>query len=709
MSRRRVFATIILLLFPLGLIEARLFYLQVLKGDEFREQAETTVTSIEIIPTGRGRILDRNGVVLAQDERTFQIDLVLHQLRVPRLSPGEVRTLVRVTSDELERRPEISSVPTSMSRLARLFGVPRELLETALEYALVNRAVRAVATVTGKDASHLFGKVEVAYRRIARLTADKTKRDARRIAQIQREMPIRLINEVDYDVASEIRVNAEKYPGVVVTERLRRVYPQKGVGCHIVGYVSKMSESQYHDLEAQGYFSQGLVELIGEEEYARKERHGTFMADVVGKSGIELEYDEILKGARGAMILERDLFHRNRRILKHAPSTRGRDLRLTIDIELQRQVEAALQHADVKGRPGVAIVCDVASGEILALASVPTYDPNDLMAPVTPEAYREIFESPLRPLICRAVRGEYPLGSVFKVVTGLAALQKGAVGLHSPIDCSGKYKPDVKRFNCWIWNKYKGQHGPLILPEALQRSCNVFFYHAAARTGATDLVRETREFGFGLPTGIDLPGESQGSVPGMAGLATGRASGVTPNELLNLSIGQGRLMVTPLQVMRMMLAIANGGRLVDFRLNRDAPRSTRTLDVPSSHLQAIREGLYLVTHAKQGTAYKTGLWQFGAAGKTSTADVASAAAAAANPRLKPHAWFSGYAPHDRPRYAFVVVVENIGAGGEFAAPVAKRILTALGVPSAGGRGEPSRDSTPIDPGEDEVLPASDED
>ncbi len=684
MSRRRVLACFALLVFPLGAVEARFFWLQVLRGEKYREEAETKVTQMEVIPTGRGRILDRNGVVLAQDDRTFQVDLVLAELRVPRMTPAEVRSLVRVASEELARKPELALQALSMSRLARMFGVPREMLETAIEYAQVLRTIKALGALAGDDWQRLYAKVDVAYRRISRLIAPLSSRDARRVARYQRELPIRLLPEVGYDIASEIRVSAERYPGLVVTERLRRVYPQAETGSHVVGYVGKLSETQYRELEHEGYFSNDLIPIIGEEEYRRKERHGQFMADVIGKAGIEAQYNETLKGTRGAMITERDLFHQHRRILEHVPPSRGRDIHLTIDIEIQKKIEAVLGR-----KPTVAAVCDVATGEILALVSTPTFDPNELISPVTPEAYEAIFKSPDRPLLNRATMGEYPLGSVFKVVTGLAALRSGAIGPDTPITCTGKYDEKVKRFNCWIWNKNNGQqHGPLMLAEALQRSCNVFFFHAATRTGVEPFLDMAREAGFGRLSGIDLPTESQGGLPSPAS--------VPPNELLNLAIGQGRLIVTPVQVLRLMLALANGGTLAGFRLNRDVRAPAERLDVPDAHLDRIREGLYLVVNAKQGTAHKSGLWKYRAAGKTSTADVASAAAAAANPRLQPHAWFAGFAPYRQPKYAFVVLVEHGGAGSKIAAPLALKILEILGLPEhkgeSGDPGEPSEDS-----------------
>lgn len=675
MPRSRVIFLAIVLLAPLLAVWLRFFQLQVLLGAQYREEAETRVTAIEVIPTARGRILDRNGIVLAQDDRSWQIDMVLNQVRLPRMTPTELRGLVRISSDELNRNPALAQTPCSMSRLARMFGVKRDLLDTAVEFALVRRCTTELARLTGLDSAALYAKVDVAYRRVARAVEGKSSRDARRIADAQRELPVRLINEVDYRVASEIRIHPERYPGLVVTERLRRLYPQAPAGAHAIGYVGKISEEQYRRMEEEGYFSRDLLPLIGEEEYRRKERHGFFMADMIGRSGIEAFYNDALKGERGAMISERDLFHRNRKVLRHVPPKRGQDVRLTLDIELQRRAEKILGD-----RRASAVVCDVATGEIVVLASAPGFDPNELISPVSAEAYESIFKSPARPLLNRAILGEYPLGSVFKVVTSAAALRSGAIRANTTIECTGKFRPDLEHFNCWIWNKFHGTHGPLVVSEGLQHSCNVFFYHAATLAGASAMIETARDFGFGSPTHLDLSAEQSGNLPGLPGLLAGNPTGITPNELLNMSIGQGRLLVTPVQVARVMLALANGGTLVDFRLSRDQRQPTRSLSIPDSSLAEIRRGLYLVVNDKRGTAYKSKLWEYAAAGKTSTADIASRAAAAGNPALKPTCWFAGYAPHDHPRFAFVVVVERGDSGSSTAAPLARELLEALNIP-----------------------------
>ncbi|MBI3269517.1 MAG: hypothetical protein HYZ53_10890 [Planctomycetes bacterium] len=525
-------------------------------------------------------------------------------------------------------------------------------------------------------------RFEALEERILRLTAGKSRKDRGRIARRERENPIRLVSEVTYDQAAELETRMETYPGLQVVERLKREYPQGSAGGHVVGYVGKMRDDQYGAREAAGYFREELVTVIGEDEYAKRERLGEFKDDIVGAEGVEAWFDQpaadepfrqLLRGRRGAMIQQRDLTSRTREILQHAPPTAGTDLRLTLDLRLQRSVEEALA-----GLLASAVVLDVRTGELLALVSTPGFDPNDFVPPASAAVVEPLLTRKDHPLLNRAVMSAYPLGSIFKVVTASAGLEERKFEPSTEFTCEGRFRTQPPYFRCWI-SAHGGAHGPQDLLHALMHSCNVFFCNVGQRVGGEALTGWARRFGLGRRTGVDLRGERAGGLPGRSRV-TGAPHTLNPNEVLNLSIGQGQIEVTPIQVAVLMAAVANGGSVLRPILWRDDPRSRAPVDVlplGRATLEAIRAGLAAVVMEPGGTAAKTDLRKFHAAGKTSTAEVTSSETARQLPAFYPHAWFAGYAPLEAPRFAFVVMIEHGGKGSEAAAPKAAEVLARV--------------------------------
>ena len=404
-----------------------------------------------------------------------------------------------------------------------------------------------------------------------------------------------------------------------------------------------------------------------------------------------MSYDKLLAGVNGVAV---DRFDRHGRVVgSHVEQAAapGRDLRLTIDPTVQRVAEAVLDaalarrltptDADPSGEDvehsqtqsasaggGAVVVMDVHSGVLLAIASGPRFDPAQLADPQAAAAAWERYRSdPERPLFDRAVQMALPPGSVFKTLTAVALLQSAGFDPRQAFECQGYlHTPDRQR--CAIYRHWGMGHGPMTLTEALARSCNVYFMHWAEQVGPATIVDWAERFGFGARTGIDLPGEAAGHLP------TGETKKIDATEL---AIGQGALTVTPLQVVRMMAAVANGGQLVTPHVVADAaggsttddgPRPIRSLD--PTRLAVLREGLRRVTTNHEGTGYEAfhalGLE---VAGKTGTAETGSSA--------PEHAWFAGYAPADAPKLAFVVVLEHAGDASATAAPAAARLVEKL--------------------------------
>jgi penicillin-binding protein 2 len=373
-----------------------------------------------------------------------------------------------------------------------------------------------------------------------------------------------------------------------------------------------------------------------------------------------------------------------------------------VNLPLQQSAEQLLDdvmrsvHEDeINGKPlpvppgGAIVALDVRTGAVLAAASAPRFDLRLLVDP-EPRAWGRILADPHKPLFHRAAEMALPPGSVFKVVSAIAFLQSGSLDPGRSFQCQG-YLDDPDHYRCLIFRNFGAAHGDITLVDALARSCNVYFFSAARRIGAGPIVDWAARLGFGRPTGIDLPGERAGNLPrtAAADASSRRSTGQTRpgGDALQLAIGQARLTATPLQVARLMAAVANGGRLVTPRLvdsagpalvessdaGDDASDSASSRSVPelsAQTLEWVRLGLAHVVPDRQGTGYKTvRLNEIAIAGKTGTAEAGGG---------KPdHAWFAGYVPADKPKYAFVIALEHAGEAAAAAGPVAKRLVLRM--------------------------------
>ncbi|MBV9866051.1 MAG: penicillin-binding protein 2 [Abitibacteriaceae bacterium] len=488
--------------------------------------------------------------------------------------------------------------------------------------------------------------------------------------------PVRVAEGVDLPTLTLIEENKRRLapdgsaPAVLITDDIARTYPNAQLASHILGYTGRVNEE---DINAS------------EDAHARDPATRALrFDDIVGKSGIEKEYDNELSGIDGSEQYEVDARLRPVQPLGSIKEKPGHTLVLTIDAKLQRAAEQALGAAR---NSGAVVAVDPRNGEVLALASRPTFDPNIFSLPPRSQAFRTAYKALVQnsqhPLVDRAVTSRFPPGSTFKMVTASAGLQQGTITPGIVRHCGGGYHLGHAFFGCWQ------THGEVNLMTALAKSCDVYFYEAALQmgdpesTGPAYLAQVARHFGLGQRTGIDLPVDAAGLIPDPEWRAKYHAGNPSmahwyPGNTLNMSIGQGDVLTTPLQMSLVASAVANGGTLWKPHLLKEVRDSNnkiikqvqpqgRSVEVERRYLDLVRAGMRLVV--TNGTGKVINLPQVEVAGKTGSAEDSHHAL--------PHAWFVCFAPYQNPQIAIACMVENAGHGSENAAPVAKKILEAM--------------------------------
>ncbi len=470
------------------------------------------------------------------------------------------------------------------------------------------------------------------------------------VRHLRTRQPLMLIGWSDVDPQT-LAAFAERAPGVSgadIDVVPRRTYPEGPALAHVVGYVGQPDRSEATDVGKYHFYVPSLV----------------------GKSGIEASMEDVLAGQAGGQLVRVDVSGYKFGEITQREAVPGDHVVLSIDVRCQKRVYDLM-----KGRVGAVVVVDPRNGDVLAMVSSPSFNPNQLISPVDPVVWAALRDDPDHPLVDRAIRGLYMPGSTFKPIVALAGLAAGVFDPRDRVVCRGVYRVGNRPFRCW----YAPGHGPLDLRGALCHSCNVFFYGEGLKTGPEAIEAMARAFGLGERTGIALPHES-------AGIVRRRRPGERiewyDGDTANLSIGQGRIAATPLQMAMAAAALANGGILYEPRLvlrvtgpdgrviESRAPVVRRRIDVDPSDFQAVREGMLAVVQDPMGTGREARVPGVRIAGKTGTAQRAS------DSQVK-DTWFIGFAPFERPRYAVAVVVEKGQSGGKTAAPIGGRIFEFL--------------------------------
>ena len=462
-------------------------------------------------------------------------------------------------------------------------------------------------------------------------------------------MPITIARDIGLERATMLEERRLELAGVTVSVYPRRRYVRGEVFAHIVGYTGAVDIRRMNERAEYDYIAR----------------------EVEGKAGAEKAFESSLRGVAGGEQIQVDSRGYRDSVLGSVDPVPGSNLYLTVDAALQEALWSALGD-----KSGCAIAMDPGCGDILAMVSRPSYDPNVFVSPTSSADVREIFSNPSHPMVNRVVTGTYPPGSIFKIVVALAALRKGSITAETSFHCDGTFCLGMARFRCWR----KGGHGTVRLVDAIRGSCNVYFYNVGIKTGRKSIVEEASCLGLGEATGVNLPGEAGGFIPAEGWVENSLGEGWFPGDTASFSIGQGYLTVTPIQLAVAVSATANGGtvfkpRIVKHVISPDGgiiqsfqAEEKKKCDIDPHHLKLVREGMIEVVNSPRGSGRRAKVEGFNVAGKTGTIQVAVGG------KKTNHGLFACFAPAEEPEIVVVVLVENAVSGGHEAAPVARAFL-----------------------------------
>ena len=486
------------------------------------------------------------------------------------------------------------------------------------------------------------------------------------LKRAKKGFPVLVREHLRWEDMAKIEFHLPDLPTAFIEEGQWRHYPFSDHASHLIGYVGKVSP----------------------EEAAKSDDSLLKQPDMrLGKNGIEQLYEQKLRGIPGTRQLEVNVVGSPVRELAKKEAKPGPTLNLTIDTRLQEYVVERLGE-----QSGGVVVMNVHTGEVIALASMPSYDPNEFSKGIRQGYWDKLNADEKVPLLNKAIAGQYPPGSTFKMVTGLAALKSGKWNVEKKVFCPGHFNLGNNRWNCW---KPEG-HGAVNFAEALQVSCDTYFYTAGREAGIDAVAAMSKEFGLGATTGIGLRGERPGIVPSPAWKKQARGLPWNPGETINTAIGQGDVLTTPLQLAVMTARMVNGGKKILPRLLLDQPlRDEGFVDIDAAFLEEAVRGMDMVTNTPRGTAYASTIKEEGMSfgGKTGTAQVRRITVRGQDQNSIPwkfrhHALFVGFAPVEKPEYCVSVMIEHGGGGASAAAPVARDVMLKLQQLLAGGAPRP---------------------
>lgn len=638
----RIVIIFVLVTMIIALFFMRLFSLQIVNGDEYREKSYKSMVKTMPLKAKRGDILDRYGRVIVTSALTYNLEISKYNKMDSELNDTLYKLILLM---EKENQTYVDTLPVSEKPYN--YTKNEEEIKTTLQRLKLNENLTAKKLVEVLCDRYDLNSIPDDYKR--------------KVASVRYEMELRQFSvnnpyvfakNVNINIVTILKENTTVYPGVNIMTSYDRMYPEE-VGAHFLGRVGPIYKEEYDELASLGY---GIT-------------------DVIGKEGVEKVYDLELKGSDGILKIEQNNKGKiiSQDTLKDAVS--GNDVILTIDLNLQKRAEQALDSmvkyiranvaSDVSG--GAVVVTGVHTGELLAIASNPTYSIENF-----DRDYESNYKNPNKPFWNRAIAGTYEPGSTYKILTSVAALEEGIITPTETIKDKGKYTfyKDYQPV-CHI---YPGSHGNVNVSDAIKYSCNYFFYDVGRRLGIDNLEKYSRKFGLGELTGIEIPGESKGSV---ASRKAAEARGETwyHGNTLQAAIGQSGNLFTPIQLSNYIATVVNGGtrykehllyKIKDHKkgdIKEALPEVAEVTNIKPENYKAVMEGMLAVT--EDGTASRTFRdFQIPVGGKTGTAEVS---------RGTNNALFVAFAPFDDPEIAISVVVEH-GAHGNIVAPVAKEII-----------------------------------
>jgi penicillin-binding protein 2 len=573
---------------------------------------------------------------------------------VPGASPAaEEETIIPTFETQKLARTYILDVPAPRGQITDRNGVP--LAQNRLSY---NLAINFPTPLDFSDAQTL-GFVREKMDKAGKLTGRTLRMPDEVILRHYRNrgiMPLEIAQNLS---ESEYRQVKDSLPAAMIVRPIYvRVYPNGKIAGQIIGYTGKTGRNP-----------DGIVD-----------NHETLWPETEGREGLEQTFNEMLAGKHGEYKLTFDKDGRKTSEKLITPPVPGYNVVTTLDLHLQELAEKALE---TKAKRGAIVIVSPNNGDILALASWPTYDPNLFVPSISAEKFKALQDDPGIPLLPRAYRSSYPPGSTFKVAVGIAALESAAVSPDDRFDCV----PAIQIGNVTFHNWKKGDRGALNFVQALTESCDTWFYQVGIKTGAQPIVDWALKLGFGAKCGIPLRGEAEGRIPNDEYMKATHGRRLLNGDIANLSIGQGDVQVTPLQMAQAMGIVANGGTCYQIRLVQQVQtfdnkittayqvRAKRTLNLSSQTLDELRTGMIDVVNGAGGTAHQASLDNVEVAGKTGTAQW--------GPKNKERtaAWFAGFLPADQPQYAFAALYEgDVGSkvhGGSTAAPMIADIFKEI--------------------------------
>jgi penicillin-binding protein 2 len=539
--------------------------------------------------------------------------------------------------NEAAERNKIKSLPVLAPRGKILDRDGRVIVDNHSSYSLIlsreslkSEHIRPIALGLGLDADQLESRID-------------------RFRSRPRYEPIIIKDELTPGELAFVDAHRdpETFPEMELIRAQRRLYPQNGVAGHVIGYVGEISESE-----------------LDEPQFIKREA-----GDVIGKAGIERQYNDTLMGVDGQRQVVVDNRGRERDVLGVTEAIPGRNLQLTIDLDLQVVAELAME-----GRIGAVVALDPRNGEILAMVSAPSYDPNKFAGRIRSQDWKEVLDNPDNPMLNRPIQAQFAPGSTFKPIMALAGLEKGVIDDNFRIHCPGGASFYGHYFKCW----WKPGHGTVELHKGITHSCDVFFYNVGNRLGIDNIAEYAEMAGLGRKTGVDLPGEAQGVVPSTAWKMKNFRQKWYAGETISVSIGQGALTVTPLQMASAIGGIGMGGvwyrpHLVKGETDHEKPRVGK---VDVANAGKVVQGMYGVVN-EGGTGVRAHLPGVSVCGKTGSAQrISNQAVKHGVPRnMKDNAWFVAFAPCEAPEIAMSVLWEG-GEHGQLAAGIARDVLKA---------------------------------
>ena len=560
----------------IAFLAVALYRVQVVRFSDFsRDQVRQSVRRVQV-PGPRGRILDRNGVCLAENRASYCIAYYVEELR----KRGRWQNT-------------IDAVDADIDRLAAVLGIPRAISKEAV-------------------ANHVRQSLP---------------------------MPLLAWRDVEQETLARWAETVEDFPAVDVFVQPERFYPQGLLAAHVLGYVGR---DRPHPLPGQ--------------------KVHFYLPEMIGKEGLERQYNQTLTGTSGGQLIRVDARGYKHAVWEGEPSVAGHDVRLTLDVQVQRALEKAL-----RGWRGAGAVVDPRNGEVLALASSPAYDPNAFVPVMPSGVWKRLNEDAGLPLFNRAVMGRYAPGSTFKPVTAIAALLRNGFDPEATYACEGAFELGTMRLRCW--NTYG--HGAVALRKAIEQSCNSFFCHLGYTIGYEAIYAEAHKLGLGQRTGIDLPSETGGLLPTAEWKEKNMRDKWRPGDTCHISIGQGLLLTTPLQMAMLASVFANGGTLYrpHFVLHEGRTAKVREMGWPAAAVGLVREGMRDV--AALGTGKRVQVRGVEVAAKTGTAEVDAGGVRHKN------TWVTAFAPFDRPTVAVAIMVEDGVSGGLTVAPMVHDVLVSV--------------------------------